>query len=98
MTERHVQAVGKKGDEQVRLDPIRALAGLTFTLYLFHYPLVYALRALVLATGLEHFSPLIVTGGTLALVALIAPITEAQKGPLRRLMVRLTSRAERPAT
>lgn len=77
--------------------PIRALAGLTFTLYLFHYPLVYALRATVLATGLEHFSPLIVTGGTLALVALIAPVTEAQKGALRRLMVRLTHRAERPA-
>lgn len=77
--------------------PIRALAGLTFTLYLLHYPLVYALRALVLATGLERFSPLIVTGGTLALVALIAPVTEAQKGTFRRLMVRLTTRAERPA-
>src|ERR1700709_1739050 len=48
--------------------PIRALAGLTFTLYLFHYPLVYVLRALVLATGLEPFSPLVVTGGTFALV------------------------------
>jgi peptidoglycan/LPS O-acetylase OafA/YrhL len=77
--------------------PIRALAGLTFTLYLFHYPLVYALRALVLATGMERVSPLIVTGGTLAIVALLAPVTEAQKGTLRRLMAKFATRRERPA-
>jgi peptidoglycan/LPS O-acetylase OafA/YrhL len=77
--------------------PIRALAGLTFTLYLFHYPLVYVLRALVLATGLEPFSPLIVTGGTFALVALLAPVTEAQKGTVRRLFARVIPQAERPA-
>ncbi|HEV2678451.1 MAG TPA: acyltransferase [Aliidongia sp.] len=77
--------------------PIRTLAGLTFTLYLLHYPLVYVLRAAVLATGLERFSPLIVTGGTLALVALIAPVTESQKGSLRRLMARVMPQAGRPA-
>ncbi|MDB5361782.1 MAG: acyltransferase [Rhodospirillales bacterium] len=77
--------------------PIRALAGLTFTLYLFHYPLVYFLRATVLATGLERFSPLIVTGGTLGLVALLAPVTEAQKGTVRRLLARIATRTERPA-
>lgn len=77
--------------------PIRALAGLTFTLYLFHYPLVYALRAVVLATGMERFSPLIVTGGTFALVALLAPITEAQKGTVRRLFARVITREERRA-
>jgi len=77
--------------------PIRAAAGLTFALYLFHYPLVYALRAIVLATGLERFSPIIVTGGTLVIVALLAPVTEAQKGTLRRLMARFVARAERPA-
>jgi peptidoglycan/LPS O-acetylase OafA/YrhL len=77
--------------------PIRALAGLTFTLYLFHYPLVYFLRAVVLAAGLERVSPLIVTGGTFALVAVIAHVTEAQKDGLRRLMVRLTTRVARPA-
>ena len=75
--------------------PIRALAGLTFALYLFHYPLVYALRAVALATGLERFSPLIVTGGTLAIVALLAPVTEAQKGTLRRLMAKAVARSER---
>jgi len=77
--------------------PIRTLAGLTFALYLFHYPLVYVLRATVLATGLERFSPLIVTGGTFALVVLLAPVTEAQKGTLRRLMAKAASRAARPA-
>jgi len=75
--------------------PIRSAAGLTFALYLFHYPLVYALRALVLATGLERLSPLIVTGGTLAIVTLLAPVTEAQKGALRRLMARLVAGTER---
>ena len=77
--------------------PIRALAGLTFTLYLFHYPLVYFLRATVLATGLERFSPLIVTGGTFLIVALLAPVTEAQKGTVRRLFARVMPRAERSA-
>jgi peptidoglycan/LPS O-acetylase OafA/YrhL len=77
--------------------PIRAAAGLTFALYLFHYPLVYALRAFVLATGLERFSPVIVTGGTLVIVALLAPVTEAQKGTLRRLMARFVVHTERPA-
>ena len=77
--------------------PIRALAGLTFTLYLFHYPLVYFLRATVLATGLERFSPLIVTGGTFVIVALLAPVTEAQKGTVRRLFARVIPQAERPA-
>ena len=77
--------------------PIRALAGLTFALYLFHYPLVYFLRAVTLASGLERFSPLIVTGGTLALVALLAQVSEAQKGALRRQLARLIVRTERPA-
>ncbi len=77
--------------------PIRALAGLTFTLYLFHYPLVYFLRAVVLATGLERMSPLIVTGGTFLLVVVIARATEAQKDGLRRLMARVATRVERPA-
>jgi peptidoglycan/LPS O-acetylase OafA/YrhL len=75
--------------------PIRALAGLTFALYLFHYALIYALRAVVLATGLERFSPLIVIGGTFAIVALLAPVTEAQKGTLRRLMAKAMTRSER---
>ena len=75
----------------------QALAGLTFTLYLFHYPLVYVLRATVLATGLERLSPLIVTGGTFLIVALLAPVTEAQKGTVRRLFARVITRAERPA-
>ena len=77
--------------------PIRTLAGLTFTLYLFHYPLVYFMRAVVLVTGLERLSPLVVTGGTFALVALLALVTEAQKGNLHRLMAKLVVRAERPA-
>ncbi|GGF40736.1 acyltransferase [Aliidongia dinghuensis] len=77
--------------------PIRYLAGLTFALYLFHYPLVYFLRAVALAGHLDRLSPLVVTGGTLAAVALLAPVTEAQKGNFRRLIARIALRKPRPA-
>jgi peptidoglycan/LPS O-acetylase OafA/YrhL len=74
--------------------PIRYLAGLTFALYLFHYPLVYFLRAVTLAAHLEPASPVIVTVGTFVLVALLAPVTEAQKGNLRRLLARVLKRPD----
>ena len=76
--------------------PIRFLAGLTFALYLFHYPLVYFLRAVVLATHLEGLSSVIVTGGTLAAVVLLGQVTEAQKDNWRQFLARLVTRT-RPA-
>ncbi|MEA2756782.1 MAG: hypothetical protein QOJ54_3071 [Aliidongia sp.] len=76
---------------------IRYLAGMTFALYLFHYPLVYFLRAVVLATHLERLSAPIVTGGTLIAVALLAEVTETQKDNWRRFLARLVAWGARPA-
>jgi peptidoglycan/LPS O-acetylase OafA/YrhL len=77
---------------------IRALASCTFSMYLYHYPLIYFYRAVTLAiTGREELlsrswlSTLLVLGGTVASVFILAVFTEHKKDVLRSRILLLTA-------
>lgn len=65
--------------------PIRYLAGMTFALYLFHYPLLQLFGSIV-HNGVVIFSLTIIS------IVLLAPITEGKKHVWKRWIVRLTTR------
>ncbi len=74
--------------------PIRWAAGATFTLYLFHLPLAQCLAALLPWPPASWAARSSILGGTLALVFLIASVTERRKDIWRRGLTLLL----RPAT
>lgn len=67
--------------------PIRALAGLTFALYLFHNPLLQFFGAVVERMQWADYRRAIVLAGPLLVVAVLGPWAEAGKGPLRRWLL-----------
>ena len=67
--------------------PIRFAAGLTFSLYLLHYPLLQFFAALVPSAGMEEHRAAFVACGVLAVVGLLGPAIERQKAPLRELLL-----------
>ncbi|MFT3717467.1 acyltransferase family protein [Pseudorhodoferax sp.] len=72
--------------------PIRWLAGLTFALYLFHQPLLQFFGALADGLGLVEQRRLLVVLGPLPVVALLGPLAERGKAPLRRWLMRMAGR------
>lgn len=70
-------------------DVARRLGGVTFTMYLFHYPLVYFFAALATSIGVAWFQPVIVLGGTAIAIYGLATITEYQKFRWKAALVTL---------
>lgn len=72
--------------------PIRAAAACTFSMYLFHLPLIHFFRAVAFALGGEDLYArswrvtAIVLVGTLVAIFALARLTEARKGDLRALL------------
>jgi peptidoglycan/LPS O-acetylase OafA/YrhL len=66
--------------------PIRYLAGFTFALYLFHFPLLHFFAAIAEYTGTAAYKSLIVPVGTLAIVWVLGVVTERRKPAVRRWM------------
>lgn len=64
--------------------PSRWLAGRTFSLYLYHLPVAQFLAAVNPLPPAHPLSRVIVLGGTLAVVAVLARYTELRKEPWRR--------------
>jgi peptidoglycan/LPS O-acetylase OafA/YrhL len=79
--------------------PIRWAAGMTFSLYLFHRPLLQMFSAVGPGEPGEAFHNLFVAAATLATCAALAEVTERRKDVLRRLLDRLLAgRRVAPAT
>lgn len=68
---------------------ITYLAGFTFSLYLFHYPLLQFLAAVCDFYAIERLKLPIVIFGTLCIVWLIGSWAERQKHPIRRLLLNI---------
>jgi peptidoglycan/LPS O-acetylase OafA/YrhL len=64
--------------------PLGVIAGATFSLYLYHLPLMTCLRALSPGDASSAVSRIVVAAGTLAGVALLSSVTEARKHIVRR--------------
>ncbi len=78
--------------------PIRFLAGYTFSLYLFHYPLLHFFAAVV---PFDHSMPLAITiiiGATLGTVLIVGTFAEQAKTPLRKTLSRWTNRLQDTGT
>ncbi len=68
--------------------PIRFLAGYTFSLYLFHYPLLHFFAAVV---PFDHSKPFVATmilSATLGTVLVFGTFAERVKTPLRKALSR----------
>jgi peptidoglycan/LPS O-acetylase OafA/YrhL len=88
--------------------PIGLLAGGTFSLYLFHAPLILFFNAVLPQTLPVPTRVAAIVIFTLGLIAIITPFTEGQKGRVRRILERIsplqreppveTDRASTPAT
>lgn len=68
---------------------VRFLAGATFTLYLFHFPLMQFLHVLAPFPVTSWRSRVLLFGGTLVLVLALAQVTERRKEPWRRAFATL---------
>jgi peptidoglycan/LPS O-acetylase OafA/YrhL len=75
--------------------PIRAAAGMSFTLYLLHWPIVLLLGSLSISAGDSVVMFLVLLAGICALCALLASIIERRDFALRRAIVGVLS-ATRP--
>jgi peptidoglycan/LPS O-acetylase OafA/YrhL len=75
--------------------PIRALAGCSFTLYLFHWPLLTLLRALGWTCGHNALAFVAVLVSTIAASALLARVTEHRRDAVRHFLTRLFIRSPR---
>jgi peptidoglycan/LPS O-acetylase OafA/YrhL len=69
--------------------PIRAVANRSFSMYLFHMPLLLFFRALTLQGIGQWWSILSIVTGTLVAIWLLAPLTEWRKDIPARLLLRL---------
>ncbi len=72
--------------------PIRYWAGLTFSIYLFHYPLLQFFSALY---GMSVHNPmrhLVLLGSTLGAIVLLGNVTEKKKHVARRILTNLMGR------
>jgi len=76
--------------------PIRALAGFSFTLYLFHWPLFCLMRASGLTCGHSVPAFIGVLTATLAASALLAMVTEHRRTAVRRILRQLVGMASTP--
>jgi peptidoglycan/LPS O-acetylase OafA/YrhL len=77
--------------------PIRWAAGTTFTIYLFHLPVAQCLATLVPWPPSYWATRIVLVGGTLVALFLIAEVTERRKDPWRRLFTMLVNRLSPPA-
>lgn len=75
--------------------PIRALAGFTFTMYLFHWPLFSLMRALGWTCGRNEAAFVFVLMFIIAASALLARVTEHRRGVVRQFLTQLLARAQR---
>jgi peptidoglycan/LPS O-acetylase OafA/YrhL len=66
--------------------PVRWLAARTFSLYLYHLPIAQLLAALNPYPAAHPASRVIVLGGTLAIVFLLAETTELRKATVKRVL------------
>jgi peptidoglycan/LPS O-acetylase OafA/YrhL len=66
---------------------IRQLAAMTFSMYLFHYPLIYFFAALTKSTAPGGAAPIIVLGGSGLSIFFLARFTEARKRDVRQALL-----------
>ena len=69
--------------------PIRYLAGYSFALYLFHYPLLQFLSAVTVGLESETLRNVIVIFGSLCVIWMLGSMTEGRKADWRRWMASL---------
>lgn len=69
--------------------PIRWLAGMTFSLYLFHYPLLHFFSAILPEEVPAVWRAIAIMGGALVAVAALAPFTEHKKAFARQIIDKL---------
>lgn len=69
--------------------PIGWLAGMTFSLYLFHLPVAQFLSTLVPWAPYDIRTRIIMIGGTMAIVVILAAFTERRKSAWREIVARL---------
>ena len=72
--------------------PIGWLAGMTFSLYLFHLPVAQFLSTLVPWAPHDIRTRLIMIGGTMAIVVILAAVTERRKNAWREIVARLSGK------
>lgn len=72
---------------------ITYLAGFTFSLYLFHYPLLQFFAAIADFFSITSYKPIMVISGTLAVVWLLGSWAERQKAPLKHLLLMLSAKS-----
>lgn len=75
--------------------PIRAAAGMTLSLYLYHFPLLYVLAAALPARAFGPLRGLVIMATTLALVVVLSRVTEARKRDWRLAVAALAARLRR---
>lgn len=73
---------------------ITYLAGFTFSLYLFHYPLLQFFAAVAEFFAITDLRRVLVVGGSLVVVWIIGSWAERQKNPLKRFLARYFQRLD----
>lgn len=68
--------------------PIRYVAGFTFALYLFHYPLLHFFAAILADVQNDNLKDFIMLTASLCAVWALGSVTEARKSDLRRFLYR----------
>jgi peptidoglycan/LPS O-acetylase OafA/YrhL len=76
--------------------PIRFGAARSFTLYLLHQPAMLLCGALLLRAPLSAGRPWLIGACTLAIVAVVAELTESQRNRLRPIVARIVDLLARP--
>ena len=81
-----------------RLPGVAYLASFSFSMYLFHFPLLLFFLALAERLQLVQGRAAFILGGTLAVIWLLGTVTERRKGRLRQWLARVADRlGSRPA-
>jgi peptidoglycan/LPS O-acetylase OafA/YrhL len=71
---------------------IRYLAGCTFALYLFHYPLLQFFASMCHVLNLQNQQKFITIGGTFAMILILARLTDRLKNPLKRFFLKIITK------
>ncbi len=66
--------------------PIRYLAGFTFAIYLFHFPLLQFFAVICVNVANEALRSALIVGSTIATIWVLGTVTEARRADLRNLL------------
>ena len=78
--------------------PISGVAGTSFTLYLFHFPIAQCIHVLDPWPSASWKSSILLIAGTLSLTVLVSRVTEARKGSWHRAFTHAAGLLDRMAT